>query len=131
MAIVLTAPPFRWITPPAVAVSPLGGVAAGVRRVEAIQHLMRDLRVAGFIGSHQAQARAARKRGLAIDQKEDCKAKKDCCLADGGPTGQPSVPTLRRIRSGWFLNSFHFQCFSNGAVTQTGNPRSGQGDGGS
>jgi hypothetical protein len=102
-----------------------------VRRIEAIQHLVRDLGIARFIGSHQAQAGAAGKRGLTINQDKEGKTEKDGSLANDGPTGQSPAPALRQTRSGWFLNSFHFQRFSNGAFTQTGNRRSGQDNGGS
>ena len=105
-----------------------------VRRVEPVQHLVRDLRIAGLIGAHQAQAVAAQQRGLPIEQKKEGKTEKNGGLADDAPTGQSQAPAFGRVRSRWFLKSFHFQRFSNGAdacLTQTGDAGFGQGGWGS
>ena len=77
---------------------------------------MGDLRIARFIGPYQAQAGAAYQWSLPVEKKKKNEREKDGPLADSGPTGQPYAPTWGRIRSGRFLNSFHYQCFSNGAL---------------
>jgi len=90
---------------------------------------MRNLRIARLIGPYQADAGAARQRGLAIKKKEECKCKKYSRLAYGSPMGQMYASALRRIRSGWFQMGFHFQCFSNGdlaCLAQTSDSASGQ-----
>ena len=56
-----------------------------VRRVEADQHLVRDLGIARLVGAHQAQAIAAEHRRKAVSKEKDGKSEKDRCLADRGP----------------------------------------------
>ena len=48
-----------------------------VRRVEAHQHLVRDLGIARLVGAHQAQAVAAQKRGKPVNKEKDGEGKKD------------------------------------------------------
>ena len=101
----------------------IGGYAGGkpilqrVCRVEAAQHLMRNLRVAGFVRAHQAQTIAAQVRRHSIKQKEDGESKKDRHLGDGGPAGQPFSPTRRRVRRRGFQGGFHFQGFSGSDIS--------------
>jgi len=88
-----------------------------------------DLRIAGFVGSHQAQAGAAGERGLSIEEKKERKSEKDSGLGCAGPMGQPRPPTLGRVWRGRILLSIQFQRFSSEAFTRTGDlkPQQGQG----
>ena len=100
----------------------------GVRRVKPHQHLVGDLRVARFVGPHQAQPVTAHQRDLPINKKKEGKTKKNGRLSDSAPTGQPRTPAWGRVLRRWFLKSFHFERFSNGAFTRSGNSGVGHGD---
>src|ERR1035438_6334410 len=87
------------------------------RGVESAEHLVGNLRVAGFVGAHQAQSIAAQERRKAVGEKEYGEKKKNGCFADGGPTGQPFGPAFGRFRSRGFQSCFHFQRFSSSSVS--------------
>jgi hypothetical protein len=46
-------------------------------RVEPVEHLVRNLRIARFIGSHQAKAVATHQGGLSIEKEKKNKSEKD------------------------------------------------------
>ena len=89
----------RRLLQPGVAVE-IGGDAGAqfalqrVRRVEPVQHLVRDLRIARLIGAHQAQPVAAHQRRLPIKKKKEGKGKKNRRLAGSCPAGQPRAPAF-------------------------------------
>ena len=130
-------------------------VLDGVRRVKPHQHLVRDLRVARLVGPHQAQPVTAEKRSDSVDEKSDRENQEGSNLEHSAPArqtpmqftgririgwlqkglkvaekpaGQPFAPAFGRVLRRWFLNSFHFQRFSSGTFTQSGNSGFGHDD---
>ena len=83
-----------------------------VRGVEPHQHLVRDLRVAGFVSAHQPNAVATQHRGETVKEKEDRENKKDGNFADRSPLRQPLPGILLQIQSRSIQFSFHFRQFS-------------------
>ena len=74
-----------------------------VRRVEAHQHLVRDLGIARLVGAHQAQAVAAQQRRKPVSKEKDGEGEKDrrfarswpseaCAIADVRVDPEPMVP---------------------------------------
>jgi hypothetical protein len=59
----------------------------GMGRVEADQHLVGYLGIAGLIGTHQAQPIAAQQRRLSIENEENGKSQENARLTDAGPFG--------------------------------------------
>ena len=71
-----------------------------LRRVEAVQHFMGDLGIAGFVGSDQAQASAAEDGRESISKKEDGEGEEKRGLANARPGWQSPVEFIGRIRIG-------------------------------
>ncbi len=82
----------------------------GVRRVEADEHFMRNLRVAGLVGSNQPKTVAAEEGRDAVNDEKDRKHQKERRFANEGPG---------RGLGGNLGCGFHFQWFSNGPVHQS------------
>ena len=84
----------------------------GVRRVEADQHLMRDLRIARLVGAHQAQAVAAQNRRKSIEKKEDGEGQKNRRLRRWWPSGAAASASACGDRKRTVPADFHLQQFS-------------------
>ena len=98
-----------------------------VRRVEPVQHLMRDLRIAGFIGSHQAQVGATEDRSQPVCQKEDRESKKENRFTNASPGRETPAQFFGRIRIGRLQKRFQVADNPTGqpAASACGRVRSG------
>jgi hypothetical protein len=72
----------------------------GVGRIEADEHLVRDLRVPRLVGADQAETVAAEPGRDSIEDEEDGEADEDCGFAKGGPSGPLPARSFRRLGSG-------------------------------
>jgi hypothetical protein len=70
-----------------------------MRRIEAHQHLVRDLGIARLVGSYQTQSVAAQNRGKTIKEEKDGEGKKDRRFNEDGPARHTPAPSCGSIRS--------------------------------
>jgi hypothetical protein len=91
-----------------------------MRGVDAAQHFVGNLGVAGLVCSHEAHAIAAQEGGNAVAKKKDREEKKNYSLADGSPPRRPVASSCGQFRSGRFQISFHVQRFSSSVFFKAG-----------
>ena len=82
-------------------------VDKGVRRVEAVEHLVGDLRVARLVRTNKTEAIAAENGDEAIEQEKENKAENEGYLEDRGLGGQASARGRLRVRRRRFQLSLH------------------------
>jgi hypothetical protein len=73
-------------------------VTEGVRGVEAVKHLVGDLRVARLVCTDQTEAISAEDGGEAVEQKEEYEGENDGYFEGSGPRGQASARGTVHIR---------------------------------
>jgi hypothetical protein len=83
-----------------------------VRRIEVHQHFVRDLGIAGLVGSHQAHSVAAQDGSKTIKKEKDGEGKKNGGFAEGGPARRAPAPACGLIGSRRFYGISHLCHFS-------------------
>ncbi len=85
--------------------------------VKAHQHLVRDLRIARLVGSHQPQAVSAQCRRNSIDKEENAEGQKNQRFADGGPARHMPTHSCLQVPPRRFYRIVHPRQFSKKRVS--------------